>query len=315
MICPCASAGPAAPCHGTGTQRRGGMRRLEGDAGLQQPGNEVPQGRKGDGKGVSGSKGGKGAPGAKPPRSPVCTALQPAVPAGPAVVPRIPKGSPSPCSPQMHTRSPQISHSTAQAPLWIPFAHPEPEAGTFTCTAATHRCRGEGGTPRSRGAAGGWTRWRSSKQQRGTEALSSSPFHLLGRGDAPVMPPQPGEERGSTAEPPRCPRSALPGIISAASHSEALICFPPACQSPLLERGLGNTLCGVPLPPARQHGAGGPAGLSPLWGQALWHGQEPAAASPGHRGVPAPHTGGFGASDPKTSPCCLPIAAPSPPQG
>lgn len=124
LLCPCASAGPAAPWHGTGTQRRGGMRRLEGDAGLQQPGNEVPQGRKGDGKGVSRSKGGKRAPGAKPLRSPVCAAPQPAVPAGPAVVPGIPKGSPSPCSPQMHTRSPQISHGTAQALLWVPFCPP-----------------------------------------------------------------------------------------------------------------------------------------------------------------------------------------------
>lgn len=215
------------------------------------------------------------------------------------------RGPQAPAHPKCTHAAPKSATAQPRRCSGFPFAHPEPEAGT----AATRRCL-EKGAPQG---ARGWTRWRSRKQQRGTEVLSPSPFHLLGRGDAPAMPPRPGEERGSTAEPPRCPRSALPGIIPAASNSEALICFPPACQSPLLERGLGNTLCGVP--PAWQHSAGGPAGLSPLWGQALWQGQAPAAASPGHRGVPAPHTGGFGASDPKTSPCCLPIAAPSPPQG
>lgn len=160
------------------------------------------------------------------------------------------RGPQAPARPKCTHAAPKSATAQPRRCSGFPFAHPEPEAGT----AATRRCL-EKGAPQ---AAGGWTQWRSRKQQRGTEELSPSPFHLLGHGDAPAMPPQPGEERGSTAEPPRCPRSALPGIIPAASNSEALICFPPACQSPLLERGLGNTLCGVP--PAWQHSAGGRQG-------------------------------------------------------
>lgn len=148
------------------------------------------------------------------------------------------RGPQAPAHPKCTHAAPKSATAQPRRCSGFPFAHPEPEAGT----AATRRCL-EKGAPQG---ARGWTRWRSRKQQRGTEVLSPSPFHLLGRGDAPAMPPRPGEERGSTAEPPRCPRSALPGIIPAASNSEALICFPPACQSPLLERGLGNTLCGVP---------------------------------------------------------------------